>query len=381
MECNYTIDEIHSFYLDDDVLNAYNITKSSSSLEYGALYSLRVADWLHLIHWVGAVEGFISLVSSIVVISIWLNKERIRKAEHWLRFVGILAIWDTIMELGVGVEHMYSLGTCSDWRWTNPSLCMYFAVLFYLGLISIWIWTSCIAVNLIFIVFQPFRQKPKIPIRIYVVITVTISLTLTIILGLVDGFGVTRTGDMEWCLIPNENAVMYVIFGFVPVFICWITIFGIYAVVACKLYFSFFKKKDTPESNKEGFISVIQKSVIYPTIFFLVWLPGMVFSLWFYFGYPNRQMIFVLNVGTNMSGFFNVLVYLVLSRMISKQHSSTSAGKSPTNNNNDSSDDSELSMKDARNERKCGSEERSSNKVTTGTVETNSVDITTPETG
>eukprot|EP01125_Pyxidicula_operculata_P009256 TRINITY_DN3058_c0_g1_i1.p1 TRINITY_DN3058_c0_g1~~TRINITY_DN3058_c0_g1_i1.p1 ORF type:complete len:403 (+),score=39.09 TRINITY_DN3058_c0_g1_i1:54-1262(+) len=298
--------------------------------------SMSIADWNLLAHLVGSIFGWISVCCSLYVVYLWLRSPKTRN-QYSMRLVGILAICDIIMELGIASDHTYSLTTELNWADNDHPLCTYFGIVFYFGFVCTWLWTTCISVNLAFLIFQPMRSKPRrLPIIWLAAATFGTALSCVVVVASLGGFGVVHTAGTQWCLIKNSQPVLYIIFGFIPALVIWLTMTGIYAYIIFKLYFTFYKNEHLPKDRKQSYMTVIQKSIVYPLIFLCIWLPAFIWTIWFYVGGLTRPITFFTILSANMSGIFNTTGYVVVSRLIAlfKPKDKLSSSKSDSNMSN-----------------------------------------------
>eukprot|EP01125_Pyxidicula_operculata_P014402 TRINITY_DN4793_c0_g4_i1.p1 TRINITY_DN4793_c0_g4~~TRINITY_DN4793_c0_g4_i1.p1 ORF type:complete len:336 (+),score=50.68 TRINITY_DN4793_c0_g4_i1:258-1265(+) len=251
--------------------------------------------------------------------------------QYSMRLVGVLALCDVLMEIGIATDHSYSIMAGYGWADDGHFLCIVFSVFFYIGFTSTWLWITCIAINLAFIIFQPIRPKPRrLPIHYFAIATFATAAICAVILGSTGGFGVTKTADTQWCLIRNSQSELYIIFALVPSTVIWLSICGIYASIIWRLYFTFFTDKRLPEGSKTSYLNVIQKSAVYPLIFMCIWLPACIWAIWFIIGGETRAVAFFTITSVNLSGIFNTFGYVIVGRLIDRFSKNKRSGDSST---------------------------------------------------
>eukprot|EP01125_Pyxidicula_operculata_P020083 TRINITY_DN7333_c0_g1_i1.p1 TRINITY_DN7333_c0_g1~~TRINITY_DN7333_c0_g1_i1.p1 ORF type:complete len:444 (-),score=5.68 TRINITY_DN7333_c0_g1_i1:112-1266(-) len=276
-------------------------------------------NWDLFVRIFGATIGWASVSCSLFVVYSWIKSKKSR-SQYSLQLVGILALCDIIMELGIGTDHLFSLANGLFWaeEESMKGFCTYLGIVFYLGFTLTCLWTWCISANLAYIIFQPLRSRPKrIPIKWFLVITLGLSSFVIIIVGSLGGFGLVKTGDTQFCLLTNDQPILYVIFGVVPAVLIWLSMCGIYTAVIVRLYLLFFRDNNINEESKKQYISVIQKSIVFPLIFLLIWLPPFIWGILFYSGSPTRTLLFFDTFSVNMSGILNTTGYMFASKLIS----------------------------------------------------------------
>jgi len=184
-------------------------------------------------------------------------------------------------------------------------------VIFYFGYVCIWLWTTCIAVNLAYVVYQkPKAKQNQIPIQSLLGATVGSALTTTIILGAIGGLGRTITNGSGWCLIKNGEVVIYTIFATVPACGIFLTISMLYSAACIKLYRTVNDRSDKiPISSKNAYLRAIKKSIIFPFAFLFVWLFPVMWTIWFNIGGEPEWLTMMAILGVNLSGTVNSIAY------------------------------------------------------------------------
>jgi len=277
------------------------------------------------VHVVGIVSGSISAFLCVVVIAYWLCSPK-ERTKYNMALVGILSTFDLIMELGIVSDHITGV-YFPEYHTRSSLLCRILGLLFYMGLISSWLWATCIAAHLAWLVYNSASVEQRvIPIRYMLAFTYVITILTCFGIAIGDGFGIVSDGDATLCLlklhpivddIPDHGKdATFTYFGVAPIGALFVIIVIFYSYVSVQLYLLLYSSKRKIARIK--FKRAIFRTILYPLIFLAVWVTPAVWALYKAINpkLEPKPLLIGAMISVNLSGAVNTLTYFFVKRLI-----------------------------------------------------------------
>jgi len=284
---------------------------------------MAVDEFRQFCNYTAVVCGGLSLVCTLFAILYWFSKIIARGCGILSRFyslslIGFLTVFDLISGTLHGVDHLMSILN-PNWPEDNPSTCSAIGLTFYLTLVMSWTWVFCIALDLAYLVrnHKPNCKPKHISIKIFLLICVGFAIILTAIIGAQDGFGLSVSKGVKFCLIKDSEKQFVIFYGAIPAWILWCLMVVLYATACVLLYYKF--SSGTIGKSSIMYELAIKKSIAYPFLFLVVWLSAYLWSIWWYLGTEPRTLVWLMTLFANLNGTLNSLVYVFINYLLSRR--------------------------------------------------------------
>jgi len=132
-----------------------------------------------------------------------------------------------------------------------------------------------------------------------------------------NGFGVSNSNGVKFCLIKTSEKLLIIYFGTIPGCVLWCLMAIVYGLVCFALCLR--SKPSSLSGIRVAYQVAIKKSLMYPFLFLVVWLPAYIWSIWWYLGSESRFSVWFMILSVNLNGTVNSISYVLVNHLMTKQ--------------------------------------------------------------